>query len=240
MQLVYTDYLAYAEGAFMLAALLTALLGGVTILQRRNDGAGKLMGWAALVLFIGEALHLVPRALALLAGMENAFLLLAGRMAAALALTVFCILLSLLWEKLYEQNNGFFSEMHVRELSGARALACLFPVVYWLSGIMGGDRADPLAGATGWEALIAPAVRCVTLLIVAAVVAHHWRKTRAQLPTLPPVWLLLMLAALFAAAADVGAVYVPALELLYIPQLVCLLWIVVGFVCFAGETGERH
>ena len=32
--------------------------------------------------------------------------------------------------------------------------------------------------ATGWEALIAPAVRCVTLLIVAAVVAHPWRKTR--------------------------------------------------------------
>ena len=240
MQLVDTDYLALAECVFMLAALLTALLGGVTILQRRGDGAGKLMGWAALVLFIGEALHLVPRALALLAGMENAFLLLAGRMAAALALTVFCILLSLLWEKLFEQKNGFFTEAHVRELSGARALACLFPVFYWLSGIMGGDRADPMAGATGWEALIVPAVRGVTLLIVAAVVAHHWRKTRAQLPTLPPVWLLLALAALFAIASDVGAVYVPALELLYIPQLVCLLWIVAGFVRFAGETGERH
>ena len=234
------QYLAYAEGLFDLAALLVALLGGVTVLQRRNDGAGKLMGWSALVLFIGEALHLIPRVMAGLAGLENGFLLLSGRMAAALALTVFCILLSLLWEKLYAGKNSFFTEMHVRELSGARALACLFPVFYWLSGIMGGERGDPMAGAAGLEALIVPAVRGATLLIVAAIVVHHWRKKRAELPTLGRVWWLLLLAAAFEIASDFGAVFIPALELLYIPKLVCLLAIVLLFVRFAGETGEKH
>ena len=240
MQPAFTEYLVLAESAFGLAALLAALLGGVTVLQRRNDAAGKLMGWSALVLFIGEALHLVPRTLAGLAGMENGFLLLAGRMAAALALTVFCILLSLLWEKLYAGKNGFFTEAHVRELSGARALACLFPVFYWLSGLMRGETADPMAGASGMEALIVPAVRGMTLLIVAAIVAHHWRTKRAGLPTLRHVWQLLLLTALFEIAADVGAVFIPALEWLYIPKLVCLLAIVLCFVRFAGETGEKH
>ena len=56
------EYLLYAECALILAALLTAGIGGVTILQRRPDAAGKLMGWAALVLGIGEALYLIPRA----------------------------------------------------------------------------------------------------------------------------------------------------------------------------------
>ena len=234
------EYLVYAESAFDLAALLVALLGGVTILQRRSDSAGKLMGWAALVLFIGEALNLVPRTLNKLTGMGGGFLLLAGRMAAALAVTVFCILLSLLWEKLYEGKNGFFTEMHVRELSGARALACLFPVFYWLSALMQGEKENPMADAAGLEALIVPAVRGVTLLIVAAVVAHHWRKRRSEIPTLRSVWLLLILAALLEIGADLGAVYVPALAYLYIPQLVCLLGIVLFFVRYAGETGEKH
>ncbi len=234
------QYLVYTESLLDLAALLVALLGGVTILQRRSDGAGKLMGWAALVLFIGEALRLVPRALNQLIGAGGDFLLLAGRMAAALAVTVFCILLSLLWEKLCAEKNGFFTEMHVRELSGARALACLFPVVYWLSGSMQGGAADPMADASGLEAMIVPAVRAVTLLIVAAIVAHHWRKTRDKIPTLRSVWLLLILAALLEIGADLGAVLVPALEYLYLLQLVCLLWIVILFVRYAGETGEKH
>ena len=236
------QYLAYTESIFGIAALLVALLGGITILQRRNDGAGKLMGWSALILFIGYALYLVPKAMAGLAGMENGFLVLAGRMAAALAVTVFYILLSLLWEKLYAEKNGFFAEMHIREISGVRALTCLFPVFLWLSALMQGFTvsADPLAGAGGMEALIVPAVRAVTLLIIAAIVAWHWRKTREALPMLRPAWLMLILSALFGIAADVGAVFVPALELLYIPQLICLLWIVLLFVRYAGETGELH
>ena len=240
MELAFSEILTIAECVVDLAALLVALLGGVTILQRRNDSVGKLMGWSALILFIGFALYLVPKAMAALAGMDNGFLLLCGRMAAAIAVTVFCILLSLLWEKLYAAKNGFFAEAHIRELSGARGLACLFPVFYWLSGIMGGEKADPMADAAGLEALIVPAVRCVTLLIVVAVVAHHWRKTRDTLPTLKNVWWLLVGSMLFAIAADLGMVFVPALELLYIPQLVCLLAIVALFVRFAGETGELH
>ena len=236
----FTEILAVAESVLGLAALLVALLGGVTILQRRSDGAGRLMGASALTLFVGFALYFVPRALAGLAGMESGFWLSAGRMAAALAVTVFCILLSLLWEKLYAQKNGFFAEAHVRELSGARALTCLFPVFVRLSARMQGEKTDPMADVTGLEALILPAVRGVTLLAVAAIVAWHWRKTRSALPTLRHVWLLLSLAALFEIAADFGAAYAPATALLCIPELVCLLWIVTMFVRFAGETGERH
>jgi hypothetical protein len=241
MQLIYTNYFVIAECVVALAALLVALLGGVTILQRRDDGAGKLMGWATLVLFIGYALYLVPKALAGLAGMDNAFLLSAGRMAAAIAVTVFYILLSLLWEKLYEKKNSYYAEMGVRDLSGIRALGCVGPIVLGLVGVMDPEGSiDPLSGVPFYFALIAPAVRCVPLLIVALIVAGNWRKTRDALPTLQSVWWLLLLAAVFGIAADLGMVFVPALELLYLPQLVCLLAIVILFVRFAGETGELH
>ena len=76
-------YMAYAECAFILAALLTAGIGGVTILQRRTDGAGKLMGGAALTLCAGEALSLLPRAAHRLGFLPEPGLgSLAGRMAA--------------------------------------------------------------------------------------------------------------------------------------------------------------
>jgi len=235
------DYLVIAECVLALAALLVALLGGVTILQRRSDTAGKLMGWAALILFIGYALYLVPKALAGLAGMETGFFLLAGRMAAAIAVTVFCVLLSLVWETLYEKKNSYYAEMLVRDLSGIRALGCVGPVILALVGVMDAEsRFDPLAGVPFYYALIAPGVRCLPLLIVAAVVAWHWHKTRDALPTLRSVWPALVGSAIFGVAADLGAVFIPALELLWIPQLACLLWIVLRFVRFAGETGELH
>ena len=240
MELAHVDYLVIAECVVGLAALLVALLGGVTILQRRNDAAGKLMGAAALVLFIGYALYLIPRALVELAGLESGFLPVAGRMVAAIAVTVFYILLSLLWEKLYEKKNSYYAEMAVRDLAGIRALGCVGPVVLHLSALLQGEETGDLFGGSVWLALIVPAVRCVPLLIVALIVAAHWSKTRDALPTLRNVWLLLGLSALFGIASDVGAVFVPALEYLYFPQLVCLLWIVLLFVRFAGETGEKH
>ena len=110
-----------------------------------------------------------------------------------------------------------------------------------LAGFMEADGSfDPLDGVPFYFALIAPAVRCVPLLIVAVIVAANWRKTRDALPTLKNGWWLLLLSALFGIAADVGMVFVPALELLYLPQLICLLAIVGLFVRFAGETGELH
>ena len=241
MELAFTGILAIAECVVGLAALLVAVLGGITILQRRGDNAGKLMGASALILFIGYALYLIPRALKGLAGLETGFLPTAGRMAAAIAVTVFYILLSLLWEKLYEKKNSYYAEMGVRDLSGIRALGCVGPIVLGLVGVMDAEsRFDPLEGVPFYFALIAPAVRCVPLLIVAVIVAASWRRTRDALPTLKNGWWLLLLSALFGIAADVGMVFVPALELLYLPQLICLLAIVGRFVRFAGETGELH
>ena len=234
------EYLLYAECALILAALLTAGIGGVTILQRRPDATGRLMGWAALVLGIGEALSLIPRALWLLGFREQGLGDQAGRMAAAIAVSVFCILLSLLWEKVYEKKNGFFAETHIRELSGARALACLLPVFLWLGRSMHGEMGDPLADEPIQVLAGIAGVRGVTLLIVAAVVARHWYVTRAEVPTLRNVWWLLVLGVLFEIGADLGAVFVPALTYLWVPELVCLLGIVLAFVRYAGETGEKH
>ena len=228
------DYLICINGAVALAALLC----GITILQRRNDGAGKLMGWCALALFIGEAAHFAAQAPETFAGKAGGLLPVAGRMTAALAVTVICVLLSLLWEKLYGRKNSYYAEMLVRDTAGIRALACVGPVVLRLSGVMQGDTSDPLAGASILEALIIPALRSVMLLVFAAVVAWHWRKTRAEVPALRQVWLWLSLSALFGIAADVGAVFVPALSLLDILQALCLLMIAATFVRFAGESGE--
>ena len=53
----------YGESAFDILYLIFAVAVGLSILCRRRDTVGRLMGSAVLILGIGDAFHLVPRVL---------------------------------------------------------------------------------------------------------------------------------------------------------------------------------
>ena len=228
------EYLTYADWLLRAAAALVFTVSGVTIMERRRDGAGKLMGWAALTLCIGAACDLLQRVLG-----AGALGQAAGRMVWFLSLTLVPILLSLLWEKLYGQKLGYYAEMLLRDVSGIRALACVALPVVLLSGVMGGDGYDPFAGMPLVYRLIAPGLRSVMLCVAAADVARLWHKTRDEIPALRDLWLWLTAAAAFEIAAELGSVFIPALEKLELLSLACLAALVLCLLRDAGaHAGE--
>lgn len=226
----FSDLFTYADWLLRAAAGLLFVISGVTMLQRRRDGAGRLMAWTALALFLGVVCDLLPRLLG--AGPLGAA---AGRTGWFVALTVVPILLSLLWEKLYEQKLSYYAEMLLRDVSGIRALACVALPIILLSGAMGGEMYDPFAGVPFAYRLIAPGIRSAGLLVAAVDVARHWRKTREAIPSLRSVWLWLLLAAVFETAAELGGVPVPALEALELLALACLALLALALLRHAGE-----
>lgn len=225
------QFIEYADWLIRAAAALVFVISGVTILERRKDGAGKLMGAAALALFLGVCCGLLPRVL-------NAGALgrAAGRTVWFLALTVVPILLSLLWEKLYGKKLGYYAEMFLRDVSGIRALACVVLPIILLSGSMQGELYDPYAGTPAYVRLIEPGVRSIALCVAVIVVSRHWHAAREEIPALRGVWLWLAAAALFAVAADLGGTFVPALQKLELLTLACLAALLLSFVRYAGEA----
>ena len=224
-------FIDYADWLLRAAAALIAVISGVTILERRRDGAGKLMAGAAFALFVGIVCDLLPRVLG-----AGALGRAGGRTVWFLALTVVPILLSLLWEKLFGKKLGYYAEMLLRDVSGIRALACVVLPIILLSGSMQGELYDPYAGTPAYVRLIEPGVRSVMLCAAVIVVSRHWRRTREEIPALRGVWLWLAAAAVFAVAADLGGTFVPALQKLELLTLACLAAVLLAFVRYAGEA----
>ena len=226
------EFVEYADWLIRAAAAIVAVVSGVTIRERRKDAAGKLMGGAALALFVGIACELLPRVLGAAALWRSA-----GRTVWGLALTVFCVLMTLIWEKACETKMGFYAEMLTRHSSGIRALACLAPFLFRAASVMQGESADELSEFP--LSLIAPGVRSLMLAVAAAVISSRWHKTRGHSATLRDVWLWMLGAAVFEIAAELGAAVFPPLEKLELLSLVCLAAILLRFVRWSGErAGE--
>ncbi len=222
----------YAESGFSIVYLLIALSAGIAILQRRSDSVGKLMGWATLILWFGDCFHLIPRIMRDLAGLDTGLWIEIGTLITSISMTVFYVLLFILWEKLYNEKHGFYAEMLVRDLSGIRALVC----VALLLAILFGSSVSELGDLA---VLIASLVRNVPFVIVGAIVAVCYYKKRAVIPTLQPIWLLILLSFLFYLPVALGAAYLPILGVLMLPKTVCYILMILRFVRFAGETGAE-
>ncbi len=220
----------YAESVFAVAYLLIALLGGIAIRQRRADDVGRLMSRAVLILWFGDLFHLVPRVLGNLTAWEPGLWLDAGTMVTSLTMTVFYVMLFALWEKLYGEKHGYYSEMLVRDLSGIRALAVL---IVFFAELFGNSLAELGPSAE----LIASLIRNVPFTIVGGIVAGRYYKKRGVIPTLRPVWLLIVLSFLFYLPVALGAAYLPILGVLMVPKTVCYILMIFCFLRYARETG---
>ena len=225
------EYVEYADWLLRAAAGLIAAISGFTIRERRGDGAGKLMSGAAFVLLVGIVCDLLPRATGAAALWRSA-----GRTVWGLALTVFCVLMTLAWEKIYDVKMGYYAEMLTRDTSGIRALACIAPFIFRLASVMQGESAEIMSE---WPlSLIAPGVRGLMLAIVTAVISSRWHKTREQNAPLRGVWLWMLGTAVFEIAAELDAAFHPLLEKLELPALACLSAIVLAFVRFCAEQPD--
>lgn len=128
---------AIMETSFDIIYLLTVIILGITmIVKSKGHKQYLLFGIMAVTLGLGDAFHLVPRAVALCTtGLESyAKALGIGKFITSITMTVFYILLYYVYKVRYEVKENKYLDITIYALSILRVGLCLFPQNNWLEG----------------------------------------------------------------------------------------------------------
>ncbi len=211
----------YGESTFDILYLIFAVAVGISILRGRRDAVGRLMGSAVLILGIGDAFHLVPRVLNYFVNADFTAWLGIGKLVTSVTMTVFYLLLYLLWVRVYDERENRTLSAVVYALTAVRALLCLLPQNNWLE-----NESSALWGV----------VRNIPFVALGCVIVWLYFKKRSAIRTLSPVWLLVTLSFLFYIPVAVAAGIVPPLGMLMLPKTVCYMILIWVFRKYAFET----
>ena len=125
---------AIAETLFDIIYLVTVItIGTLMIRQCKGNLQYKLFGIMAVTLGLGDAFHLVPRAIALCTtGLEDYTVALGiGKLITSVTMTVFYILLYYVWRLRYQVEGKRNLTVIVYVLALVRVILCLFPQNEW-------------------------------------------------------------------------------------------------------------
>ncbi|MBO6094308.1 MAG: hypothetical protein J6P40_11960, partial [Oscillospiraceae bacterium] len=121
----------YGESLFDVFYLVFAIIIGISILRRRRDPIGRLMGSAVLILGFGDAFHLIPRVLNYFVSSDFTMWLGFGKLVTSITMTVFYLLVYRIWLKIYSvpENHKLSTALYM--LAAIRIVLCLFPQNRW-------------------------------------------------------------------------------------------------------------
>ena len=189
----------YGESVFDIVYLLFAVLSGAFILMLRHDKEGKLMGFAALILGLGDAFHLVPRVLNYFVDADFTAWLGIGKLVTSVTMTVFYVLMYRLWLKVYNETESKSLSALIYSLSAVRIILCLLPQNRWLTN----------DGPMIWGI-----IRNLPFVALGVIIVYLFFKNRVGIRVFRFVWLLVALSFLFYIPVAVGAGLVPAFGML--------------------------
>ena len=211
----------YGESIFDILYLLFALAAGILLLVRGRTSAGRKMGCAALILSGGDAFHLVPRVLDYFVKADFTAALGVGKLITSVTMTVFYVLLYLIYLDHFDIKENRKVTWTVYLLSIVRIALCLFPQNHWLE-----NESDPLWGI----------IRNVPFALLGALVAVLFFCVRNQSRPLRFVWLYVTLSFLFYLPVAVAAGLLPILGMLMLPKTVCYILLIAAFLISNREV----
>lgn len=207
---------AIFESVFDGIYLVSILIMGIYILKNsKGEKQFRLFGVMALVLGLGDAFHLVPRACALLTDglAAHTTALGIGKFITSITMTVFYVLLYHVWRSRYsiKQRSGLTIVVYL--LAGLRIALCLFPQNAWLESdspvIWGIYRNLPFA-AMG----------------ILLIVLFYQEAKKQQDKDFRFMWLAITLSFLLYAPVVLWADQFPLVGMLMIPKTLAYVWVV--------------
>lgn len=215
----------YGESTFDILYLIFAIVSGCILLRRAKDKAGKLMGWAALILGCGDAFHLVPRVLNYFIEGDFTAALGIGKLVTSITMTVFYLLLYYVWLERFRapENRGITIALY--GLAVLRAALCAFPQNGWLE-----NSSDMTWGI----------LRNIPFVILGAIVCWLYFQKKGEDRVFRFVWLYILLSFLFYIPVAVGAGAVPMLGMLMLPKTVCYILLITVFLRAEGRQGNAE
>ena len=185
------------------------------IKNSRGNKQYRLFGFMAVVLGLGDAFHLVPRAIALCTtGLENfTFALGMGKFITSITMTVFYILLYYVWRIRYNVKGKKGYTIAVYLASAARILLCLCPQNAWTSA------QSPLS----WGIY-----RNIPFTILGLIVIYlFYKSSREHNDVLfKNMWLTIVISFGFYLPVVLFADIVPIIGMLMIPKTLAYVWTV--------------
>ena len=213
----------YGESTFDIVYLLFAVTAGIIVLFRRKDRIGKLMGFAALILGCGDAFHLVPRVLNYFVDADFTVWLGIGKFVTSVTMTVFYLLMYRMWVISYCKRESKGLSIAVYFLSAMRIILCLMPQNGWFKN----------ESSVTWGI-----IRNIPFVALGVIIVCLFFKTRAEIRTLRPVWLLVALSFLFYIPVAVAAPLVPMLGMLMLPKTVCYMILIGVFIKHSKQSQD--
>ncbi|MGN0298555.1 MAG: hypothetical protein ACI4C1_05145 [Lachnospiraceae bacterium] len=218
---------AIVETLFDLAYLITVItLGIVMIVKSYGNKQYRLFGIMAIVLGLGDAFHLIPRAVALCTtGLENfTYALGIGKLITSITMTVFYILLYYVWRIRYNIKEKNEITIAIYLLAALRIILCLFPQNKWLSAT------PPL----GWGIY-----RNIpfTLLGVMIIVLFFQKAREQKDSAFKWMWLTIVLSFGFYIPVVLWAETIPMIGMLMIPKTCAYVWtVLIGYRAMRCEN----
>lgn len=124
------------EIIFDIAYLLFAIFSGIFFLSQGQENKPLfLYGVLAVTLGLGDAFHLLPRVYSLYTGtMKTNYKALGfGKMITSVTMTVFYVLLYMIWQQMYKVSLPIWITSVVLVLASIRIILCICPQNGWLS-----------------------------------------------------------------------------------------------------------
>ena len=207
---------AIGETLFDIVYLASVITMGIVMVRASQKGSQyRLFGIMALVLGLGDAFHLVPRALALcttgLASYTAALGI--GKLITSVTMTVFYVILYHVWRLRYKVEGRRMLDAAVWLLAAVRIILCLMPQNRWTS-------ADaPLSWGIARNIPFALLGLVVIILFFKEAGASGDRDFRWM-------WLTIVLSFAFYIPVVLWSSAVPAVGMLMIPKTCAYVWTV--------------
>ena len=205
----------YGESLFDICYLLFAIVSGCIILKRSKDTTGKIMGFASLILGLGDAFHLVPRVLNYFVNGDFTVALGAGKLVTSITMPVFYVLIYYLWMREYKCEENKALTMVIWGLCAVRIILCLFPQNGWFQN----------ESSMTWGI-----IRNIPFVILGGFICYIYYIKRAEDKIFRSLWIYILLSFLFYIPVAVFAGLVPMLGMLMLPKTICYILMIVAFL----------
>ncbi len=221
---------AIVETTFDTVYLILVIAIGIRMIrQSRGEKQYYLFGVMAVVLGLGDAFHLVPRAVALCTtGLENFPAALGiGKFITSITMTIFYILLYFVWRVRYKVREHRGLTAGIFGLSALRILLCLFPQNAWTSS------QAPLAWGIYRNIPF-------TILGVIIICLFYQKAGETQDRPFRFMWLTIVLSFGFYLPVVLFADRIPVIGMLMIPKTCAYVWTVwIGYQAMKGAYHEE-
>lgn len=219
---------AIFESLFDIFYLTTVTFLGIRMVREGKDRQYFLFGLMALVLGLGDAFHLVPRALALnTTGLENwTFALGLGKLITSITMTIFYLILYYIWRLRYKIKDRKSLTILIWILALLRISLVLCPENMFLS------TNSPFTWAIYRN--IPFAILGLLIIII------FYKKSREEGDlAFKNLWLTIVLSFGFYLPVVLFEKTMPLIGILMIPKTCTYIWtILIGYLAMKGENND--